>query len=133
MKSLELIAIEIGNLDTGSSLVSFLIECGVDKRLIVYPNTKWRMIYAVLVELACSRSDKDKETLFKIIGNAVHPLMHGGNTFSAEMLQSKFNDYLGYDNLGLSYNKKEGIYEVNEPLSKDEMMEIMDESYRNEK
>lgn len=125
LKSLELIAREIGNLDTGSNLASFLIECGVDERLVVYPNTKWWMIYAVLVELACSKSDRDKETLFKVIGNAVHPLMHGGNTFSAEMLQSKFNDYLGYDNLELSYNKKEGVHEVIEPLSEDEKKEII--------
>jgi len=127
LKSLELIARDIGNLDTGSNLVSFLIESGVDKRLIVYPNTKWRMVYAVLIELACSKNDRDKETLFKIIGNAVHPLMHRGNTVSAEFLQSKFNDYLSYDNLELFYNKKEGVYKVIEPLSEDEKKEIIAE------
>ncbi len=127
LKSLELIARAIGELDAGHNLVNFLIECGVDKRLIVYPNTKWRMIYAVLVELACSKSDRDKETLFKVIGNAVHPLIHGGNTVSAEMLQGKFNEYLRYDNLELVYNKKEGIYEVVEPLSEDEKKEIIAE------
>lgn len=125
LKSLELIAIDIGELDTGHSLVNFLIEYGVNKRLIVYPNTKWRMIYAVLAELAYSKNGKDKKTLFKIIGGAVHPLMHRGNTVSAETIKNKFNNYLSYDNLELFYNKKENIYKVVEPLSEEEEKEIV--------
>ncbi len=133
LKTLELIAIDIGQLDTGRSLVDFLIDCGTDKRLIVYPQTKWRMIYAVLVELASSKNAKDKEVLFKVIGNTLHPLMHGGNKFSAEMLQSTFMDYLSYDNFVLFYDKKEGVYKITEPLSEGERKEIIAELNKKEK
>jgi hypothetical protein len=39
-KSIELISRDIGELDSGSNLIDFLIDCGVDKKLIEYPNTK---------------------------------------------------------------------------------------------
>jgi|GEM_PF-3329313 len=133
LKALELIAKDIGELDNGNNLVDFLIDCGVDKKLIVYPNTKWRMIYAILVELACSSNDKDERTLFKIIGNAVHPLMHKGNTVSTEVLQDKFNTYLSYDNLRIVYNKRAGVYDVIEQLSEDEKKELKTELVKNEK
>jgi len=43
-KSLELIAREIGDLDSGSNLVEFLANCGISRELIEYPQTKWRMV-----------------------------------------------------------------------------------------
>ncbi len=77
-KSLELIAKEIGDLDSGSNLVEFLTNCGVKRELIEYPNTKWRMIFSVLLTLASSKNKEDKRILFKIIEGAYHPLMYGG-------------------------------------------------------
>jgi len=97
LKSLELMAKDIGELDTGPRLVDLLIDCKVDRRLIVYPNTKWRMIYAVLTELSLSRKKEDEETLFKIIVEATHPLMHEGDEKTAKLCEDKFNNILKYD------------------------------------
>ncbi len=97
-KALELIAKEIGNLDNGSNLVKFLTNCGVKQELIEYPNTKWRMIYSVLLTLVFSRNKEDKRTLFKIIEGACHPLMYGGDKNLAKKTSDKFNGFLEYDN-----------------------------------
>lgn len=97
-KSLELIAREIGDLDSGSNLVEFLTNCGAERELIEYPNTKWRMIYSVLLTLASSRNKEDKRTLFKIIEGACHPLMYGGDKNLAKKTIDKFNSFLEYDN-----------------------------------
>ena len=96
-KSLELIAKEIGGLDSGSNLVEFLTNCGVKRELIEYPNTKWRMVYSVLLTLASSQNKEDRRTLFKIIEGACHPLMYGGDKNLAKKTTDKFNSFLEYD------------------------------------
>lgn len=97
-RSLELIAKEIGELDSGSNLVEFLTNCGVKRELIEYPNTKWRMVYSVLLTLASSQNEEDKRTLFKIIEEACHPLIYGGDKKLAQKTADKFNSLLEYDN-----------------------------------
>ena len=100
-KSLELISREIGDLDSGSNLVGFLVDCGVNRELIEYPQTKWRMINDVLTILATSNKPKDQELLFKIIEEASHPLMHGGDENLARETENRFNKYLKYDGFQL--------------------------------
>ena len=104
-KTLELIAQAIGNLGTGTELIDFLTECGVDGKLIEYPQTKWRMVYAILTTLATSPKLQDQETLFKIIEEAAHPLMHKGNDKAAKQYEDKFNNLLKYDNFVLKNGK----------------------------
>lgn len=105
-KTLELIAQEIGNLDTGTNLINFLTDCGVNNKLIEYPQTKWRMVYGVLTMLAASNEPKDQEVLPKIIEGAVHPLMHDGDEQKAKALQDKFNIYLKYDGFEIGFRKE---------------------------
>lgn len=100
-KSLELIAREIGDLDSGSNLVEFLANCGISRELIEYPQTKWRMVNDVLTTLATSNKPKDQELLFKVIEEASHPLMHGGDENLAKETEIKFNKYLKYDGFQL--------------------------------
>lgn len=126
-KALERIAIKMGELDTGDGLVKFLENYGVDKELIVYPNTKWRMIFDAMSYLSCSERKEDQEALFKIIGEATHPLMHSGNVSSAEALRSEFNNYLSYDKLGIGYDENAGTYIVAQLLDKDAEDEIIAE------
>ncbi len=97
-KTLELIAKEIGDLDSGSNLVEFLTNCGVKRELIEYPNTKWRMVYSVLLTLASLQNKEDRKILFKIIEGACHPLMYGGDKNLAKETADKFNSFLEYDN-----------------------------------
>ncbi len=118
-KTLELIAQKIANLDTGNNLIRFLKNCGVDKELIV-PNSKWRMIFGVLVYLANSSKKEDEETLSKIIGEATHPIMHKGDVSSAEALRKEFNSYLSYDNMGIAYKEDDGTYWALQEADEDE-------------
>ncbi len=120
-KTLELISQKIGNLDTGTNLVKFLKDCGVDGELIIYPNTKWRMICDALVYLSNSAKREDETALSKVIGEATHPLMHGGDTASAKNLREEFNNYLHYDNMGIAYDAKDGIYAALRNADEDEI------------
>lgn len=97
LKTLELIARDISDFDSAYYLIKFLKDCGVNDKLIVYPNTKWRMIYAIFEELATSKNPKDHKTLFTIIEEACHPLMHDGNVESANKTTERFNSLLKYD------------------------------------
>lgn len=110
-KTLELIAQDIGNLDTGTNLINFLTNCGVDKNLIEYPQTKWRMVNTVLQTLATSKNPKDFRVLYKIIEEACHPLTHEGNEVKAKEITNKFNNLLKYDDIyledGILFRKSE--------------------------
>ena len=108
-KSLELIAKEIGNMDSGSNLVEFLANCGVEQSLIEYPNTKWRMVYTILITLASSQKLQDQETLSKILEEAIHPLMHEGDEKIAKQYEDKFNSLLKYDNFVIKKGKLKKI------------------------
>lgn len=104
-KTLELIAKEIGDLDNGYNLIEFLTNCGVKRELIEYPQTKWRMIYSVLTTLAASPNQEDQKILFKIIEEAVHPLMHNGDIEKTSETQDKISNYLRFDGLCLVNGK----------------------------
>lgn len=112
LKSLELIAKSMGNKWSAPKIIDQLHECKVDKRLIVYPNTKWRMVNDIFRELARSKNSDHHQTLFRVISNAVHPLNHEGNSYSSGVMLSSFNDYLSYDNYRIEYNKNNGEYYV---------------------
>lgn len=119
-KTLELIGKDIGELDSAVNLIKLLKDCGVDEELIIYPNTKWRMIRDAIVYLAYSRKKEDEQALFKVIGEATHPLTHNGNTISAEALREKFNHFLSYNGLGIGYDEDEAIYGVGRLTSEED-------------
>lgn len=101
-EALELIAQHIGNLTSGNKLVEFLRDLGVPESLIMYPNTKWRMVYDVLLYYASCPKFKDQKMLFKIIEETSHPLMHNGDKTLAEETKKKFNGLLEYDKFWLN-------------------------------
>ena len=120
-KTLELISLDIGDLDTGTNLINFLTDCGVNNKLIEYPQTKWRMIYSVLIALATSPNPKDQETLFKIIEEASHPLMYNGNEELAKKNEDKFNRLLGYDGFALRNYK---LKKINKEAEQDNDLDL---------
>ena len=120
-KSLELIARKIGNLDSAPNLKTFLTDCGVEKKLIEYPNTKWRMIYTVLIILATSQNPKDQETLFKIIEEASHPLIHNGDEELAKVDEDEFNKLLKYDGFTLKNYK---VKKINKEIKQDNDLDL---------
>jgi len=101
-KTLEIISRKIGDFDSGSNLVEFLKNCGVDEKLINSSDTKWRMVYSVLFALATSDKPQGHKLLFKIIEESVHPLTHGGDGATAEKLTKEFNNILKYDNFEIN-------------------------------
>lgn len=120
-KTLELIARDMGEFETGTGLINFLQKCGIEKELIIYPNTKWRMIYDILFYLSYSDRKNDWESLSSIICESIHPLMHNGDWEKSKQLCEKFNQYLIYDRLEINYSTKERKYKISyEPTEEEE-------------
>lgn len=92
----------MGEFDKGYRLVQFLKECGVPSSMIIYPNTKWRMIYEVMFALSSSSVEADNELLYKIIISYLHPLNLKGNEYLSETYTNQFNQWLKYDNLEIT-------------------------------
>jgi hypothetical protein len=121
LKTLELISRELKDHYTGYEITKLLEECGVEKKFIKYPTSKWFIFYSLFEELATGQDEKAKNLLFKIISEAVHPLNLSGNTELSESIVKKFNEYLKYDNLGIFYSNKRQKYEL---ISTDNTTEI---------
>lgn len=114
-KALELIAKELKDYYTGADIISLLKEAGVDKRLIVYPQSKWAIFYTVFAEL--TNYEQDRELLFKTICDAIHPLNLNGNQEKANELQAKFNGHLKYDGLEICYAGANQTYVISDSAS----------------
>ncbi|MFA7702459.1 MAG: hypothetical protein WCX80_03310, partial [Patescibacteria group bacterium] len=116
LKTLELISRELGECYTGQGIVLLLRESGVDEKFIIYPNTKRLVFYIVFSELTISNDPKDRDLLFKLICDAVHPLNLGGNQERANELQTKFNEYLKYDGWEIDYDSFTLAYVITDTL-----------------
>ncbi|MCX6155337.1 MAG: hypothetical protein NT007_14380 [Candidatus Kapabacteria bacterium] len=112
-KCLELIAKEIGSLDSEINLQKFLIGCGVDKELIEDKPNKWRMVYDVMLRLSTSENKpKDALTLFEFICKAVHPFVDKRDEARAEKLLRKFNSILKFDCASIYFDEQEKVYKI---------------------
>jgi hypothetical protein len=109
-KALEFIARRMGEISTGNELIDFFRGLGVPEPLIVYPNTKWVMTNNVLLYYASSPKKEDHQKLFKILEEACHPLMHGGDEQLAQKTVDLFNSYLSYDKVHIDFDEEEKIY-----------------------
>lgn len=96
-------AIYMGERYTGHDLIQFLQEQGVPSEIIVYPNTKWRMLYDVMCKLSVSENSANHNILFKIITSFLHPLNFVGGEEESQIAINQFNQWLKYDNLELSF------------------------------
>lgn len=94
---LEKICRDIGEMDSGYNLRSFLKSCGVSDGRIVYPESKWKMVYKALEFYNISTPFSDPKPLYTVIETACHPVMHGGNKRAANYAKEKFNAILDYD------------------------------------
>lgn len=112
LKTLELISRELKDHYTGYEITKLLEVCGADKRMIIYPNSKWHIFYGLFEELSIAQDKKAKELLFKIICESIHPLNLSGNKELSDKLIEKFNEYLKYDNLIILYSDKEQKHKI---------------------
>lgn len=103
--ALEQIARKIGDSDTADRIIKMLRDCGVPSYLIVYPNTKWRMVNDIFRVLATSVADDDHRVLFRVLEDFCHPLRYGGDKERAQEMQDFFSDLLEYDSMYFEDNK----------------------------
>lgn len=111
--ALEQIARIIGDSDNANGLIKLLENAGVPNYLIVYPNTKWRMIDDVFRVLATSNNPDANKLLFTILEEFCHPLTFGGDKTRAIEMQDNFSGLLEYDGYCFSKNR---IVEVTEEV-----------------
>jgi len=96
-RTLNAIAKLIADLDNKNSIVEFLIDCGVSKKLLLplsESQSTRNMIFQVLLILSSTSSKKDKKTLLKIFEGAISPLLHKGDNNKAEEYKNRFNTLL---------------------------------------
>jgi len=104
-QALEFIAHHIASLKSGIALVDFLKDLGVPDTLIVYPQTKWKMIFDVLLYYSSCPNFENRKILYTIIEQAAHPLMHNGDKIAAEETRKRFNGFLEYDNFSIDMDR----------------------------
>lgn len=102
----EYISRNIGDRYSGIPLFEKLKSMGVSEDVVIYPNTKWRMVYDVMNHYSnLPDTQKALEMLSKIIDLSVHPLNCGADMELSEKLISDFNKRLGFDKLALVKEK----------------------------
>jgi len=104
-KTLELIARDMGSRHSGTALIAFLKDIGIPSKLIVYPETKWRMLSSVFRVLATSSNERANRMLYKIIEGAVHPLFFNGDEETAKQTEEKYNGWLKYNRIAIDKGK----------------------------
>ncbi len=95
--ALEHIARRLGESDSANSLIRMLRDSNVPSYLIVYPNTKWRMLDDLFRVLATSIEPTDHQLLFKVLEESCHPLRYRGDKERAQELQDFIADLICYD------------------------------------
>ena len=128
LKTLELMARELKDYYTGGGIIALLKNSGVNDIFITYPQSKWLIFYDVFEELAISKDKNDMDLLFKIITEAIHPLNLGGNQLKSDEVVGRFNDYLRYDDLYISYREDEKVYKIFCVPTGEEREEILTEA-----
>lgn len=131
--TLERIARFLGDHGSGPQIVELLRSWGVPDHLIVYPNTKWRMVYDVLLYYSHSAHTKDHDVLYKIIAEMLHPLMFNGDKAVAEAAAADFNKFLEYDGVVATYSndaKRYYVYKEDEQdVSAEEVGQLLNEEF----
>lgn len=99
MRVLELLAKSIAEKKSGTELIMLLKECDVPAMFIVYPETKWRMLFKVFRVLSTSQNVRAQRILYRIIETAVHPLFFDGDEEQSSAATKKYNGWLKYDHI----------------------------------
>lgn len=124
-KALELIARDMGERKSGWQLVDLLKEVGVPEEIIVYPNTKWRMIKDVFLSLLKNNIQKDQIVFTKILTEFVHPLNLDGNIHVSNSIIEKYNDWLQFDGWKIERKGGDYVFTIHDEITPDEVVEHM--------
>lgn len=94
--TLERIARWIGDSGNAESIIKTLKACEVPEYLIIYPNTKWRMVDDLFRVLATSYYEEWHNLLFSIIETYLNPIRFWSIEAGIET-QKYYSEYLAYD------------------------------------
>jgi hypothetical protein len=97
LKTMEHIARKLADTFTGSQIVDALIDFGIPRADIPYPNTKWRTLQDLFVFLATSPDPEQREKFGGVITTFLHPLNFNADESVSHKLIEDFNKYLKYD------------------------------------
>ena len=96
-KTLEHIARSIADSFSGSQLLDILLDYGIPRADIPYPNTKWRTLQEMFTFLATSPNPAHREKLSGAISVFLHPLNFNADEAKSQNMVDDFNKYLKYD------------------------------------
>ena len=94
--TLENIARFIWDSWNAQSIIEILEECNIPDYLIIYPNTKWRMVYDIFKVLSTSIYEEWHRLLFSVIETFLIPIRFSSIKAWIET-QNHFSEYLAYD------------------------------------
>lgn len=97
LKTIEHIARKLADKFTGSEIVDTLLDYGIPRSDIPYPNTKWRTLQELFLALATSPNPELREKFFGAITTFLHPLNFNADESASHELIEDFNKYLKYD------------------------------------
>lgn len=97
LKTMEHIARTLADKFTGAELVNVLLDYGIARADIPYPNTKWRTLQEMFEFLGTSPNPETREKFGGAITAFLHPLNFGADEAASHALIEDFNKYLKYD------------------------------------
>ncbi len=97
LKTIEHIARKLADAFTGSQLVDMLLDYGIARADIPYPNTKWCTLRDLFVFLATSPDPEQRKKFGGAITTFLHPLNFNADEKVSHNLIEDFNKYLKYD------------------------------------
>jgi len=97
LKTIEHIARKLADTFTGAQLVDTLIDYGIPRSDIPYPDTKWRTLQNMFLALATSPNPEQREKFGGAITTFLHPLNFEADESVSHKLIEDFNKYLKYD------------------------------------
>lgn len=97
IKTLENISRTLADKFTGTQIVDILLDYGIPRCDIPYPNTKWRTLQDMFTFLGTSPNPDQREKFGGAITTFLHPLNFGADESISQELITEFNKYLQYD------------------------------------
>lgn len=97
LKTLEHIARALADTFTGAQILDTLIDYGIPRCDIPYPDTKWRTLQNMFLSLATSPNPEQREKFGGAITVFLHPLNFNADESASQNLIADFNKYLKYD------------------------------------
>lgn len=112
LKTIEHIARKLADAFTGSQIVDTLLDYGIPRADIAYPNTKWCTLRDLFIFLATSPDPEQREKFGGAITTFLHPLNFDTDESVSHKLIEDFNKYLKYDGYEIVLADDEDGYQL---------------------